>query len=674
MDINEFYHDLQQQIEITANAESQFIENQFAEIFAGHVEDAGELDGFDNCYVKSRGIKVNGYFLDEADGVLNLITCDIRSSDNPESLTNTELTSQFRRLTTFFQKAYSGEIQDKLEETSNAYELADLIFHNRASLHRVRLFLFSNAKLMANHKPISDVQIDDVSLSHSIWDLSRLHRLATSRSEREDILLDLSEFGVQLPCLPGPDSDCQSWMSIIPGEFLARLYDLYGSRLLEQNVRNFLQLRSKVNKGIRTTLLHDPSMFLAYNNGISVTVEEIETVKDEQGTQITRLKNFQIVNGGQTTASIYSAWKKDKVNLDPISVQMKITQIDSANVTDIVPLISRYSNSQNKISEADFFSNHPFHQRIHEFSQRLWAPPIADAQTETKWFYERTRGQYLDQQAYLTPAAKRAFKLEYPRSQMFVKTDLAKYENSWSLKPHIVSLGAQKNFARFADDIARRWESDDSQFSELYFHELIARAILFKSVEKIVSAATWYSGGYRANIVTYSVAWLFHYLTNNRKSLDFEKIWKHQSLSPGLEKTVAKIAMHAHQWLTNTPPQISNVTEYAKREFCWKGFAEERIEPGDIAINDWTISTQTRDKRVSEAKKEQKVDGRINAQTDVVQRGPEYWATVLERSKDSDEVIEKEIGILKIAVQIPRKIPTERQSKVLLDVASKLLM
>lgn len=674
IDISEFYEDLKRQIDIGADAGNQFVENQFSELYADYVMDAGDLDGFENCYVKLSGTKVNGYYFAGEDGVLNLITCDFRNRSDIKSLTNTDIASNFKRLASFFEKSFQGSLLEKLEETSDAYELVDLIHHFRESIFRVRLFLFSDATLSKQFKQIPDADVAGVNVTHSIWDLGRLHKLALSSSEREDIEIDIDKTGYSLPCLSGPEiSDvCQSWMSIMPGEFLAQLYDDYGSRLLEQNVRNFLQVRSKVNKGIRNTLINEPEMFLAYNNGISATAEEIETISSSTGTQIRRMKNFQIVNGGQTTASIYSAWKRDNTDLSHIQVQMKITRIAPDRVTDVVPLISRYSNSQNPVSEADFFSNHPFHVRIQEHSQRIWAPPLPDSQTQTKWFYERTRGQYLDQQAYLTTAKKRQFKLEYPRNQMFSKTDLAKYLNSWAMKPHQVSQGAQKNFAKFADEIAKQWEKDNSVFSEIYFRELIAKAILFKSTEKIVSSAEWYQGGYRANIVTYAIAWLAFRLIKDGEEIDFQKIWKLQELPASLKKVVAIISESACDWLTKTPSQISNVTEYAKREFCWNNYTEVSIDLGDLTKQDWTVSKKMQDTLRKDAGKQQNIDNQINAQIEVYNRGADYWKAVAAKGLEMQELSPREMSILAIAARLPSKNVSERQSKILLDIAKRL--
>ncbi|MBP21319.1 AIPR family protein [Alcanivorax sp. IL3] len=676
IEIQEFYEDLKSQLDIAAGSEGQFLENQFSDYYSEYVMGSGDLDGFENCYIKMRGVKVNGYFFSGDDGVLNLITSDFRNTNNIESLTNTDISEGFKRLASFYDQSSNGRMLDKLEETSDAYELADLIFDLRDSILRVRLFVFSDAVLTKQFKQIPDKNLGGVLVTHSIWDLGRLHRLALSSREREDIEINIGESGYSIHCLPGPQvSDaCKSWVSILPGEYLAKLYDFYGARLLEQNVRNFLQVRSKVNKGIRNTLLNEPEMFLAYNNGISATAEEVYTESSTEGTSIVRLKNFQIVNGGQTTASIYSAWKRDKVDLSNIQVQMKVTQIAPERVTEVVPLISRYSNSQNPVSEADFFSNHPFHVRIQELSQRIWAPPLPDSQTQTKWFYERTRGQYLDQQAYLTASKKKQFKMEYPRAQMFSKTDLAKYLNSWAMKPHVVSLGAQKNFARFANDIAVQWEKDDTVFSESYYRDLVSKAIIFKSTERIVSSAPWYQGGYRANIVTYAIALIASRLGREGLEADFNKIWSHQGITNSLGDIIARIAEKACDWLTDTPSQISNVTEYAKREFCWKNFEGSDVVIDALGDQDWVLSKGSANERRQNAKRQQRIDNQINAQIEVYNRGAEFWKSVAERGLKMEDLTPKEMDILAIATQIPAKNVSEKQSKLLLEIARRLGM
>lgn len=100
---------------------------------------------------------------------------------------------------------------------------------------------------------------------------------------RETIEIDFQEkYNLTVPCIENSASEKYSvYLAIISGELLAALYDEYRDRLLEKNVRSFLQVKGAVNKGIRDTLRDEPEMFLAYNNGISVTAEGVEIVRDE---------------------------------------------------------------------------------------------------------------------------------------------------------------------------------------------------------------------------------------------------------------------------------------------------------------------------------------------------------------------------------------------------------
>ena len=218
--------------------------------------------------------------------------------------------------------------------------------------------------------------------------------------------------------LPYLASQCRTTASptthispIFSGDTLYELYEAYGPRILEYNVRAFLQTRGKVNRGIRETIRDHPGHFMAYNNGISVTADEVRTSTLNGGTTITGFKGLQIVNGGQTTASIHRARKRDRFDLSRVQVPAKVTRLPPENVEKMVPRISRFANTQNVIQEADFSSNEPFHIAIERLSQRTWAPG-----ERTRWFYERSRGQY--QTAIniegSTPARLRAFRERTP--------------------------------------------------------------------------------------------------------------------------------------------------------------------------------------------------------------------------------------------------------------------
>lgn len=562
----------------TGDEESgSFREDEFTRLMIEYLTDAGELEDGYVCYHTAHGIKVNGYNIQEDEGRLDLFVSVYTQEVPPSTVRKDDVETAFRRLMGFFNKTLKGYHQS-IEEASSAFDLAQLIYCVKAQLNRVRLFLFTDGFTTVQVK--QDLVIDSVTFSFNIWDIQRTHRCISSGQRREAIEIDLeAKYGTTIPCLPMPSSasaDYNACLVILPGEILYKLYAEYGSRLLERNVRSFLQARGRVNKGIRKTILEEPHRFLAYNNGISATAEAVQFVDlPEGGKGICWIRDFQIVNGGQTTASIYHAARKDKADISGIYVQAKLTIVDQEQVDEIVPLISRYANNQNKVSDADFSANDPFHIKVEELSRTIWAPAVDGTQRQTRWFYERARGQYLDaKNRELSAAKQKQFVNAHPSNQKFTKTDLAKYENTWNQLPHFVSLGAQKNFCKFTDRLAER---GGFEVEETYFKRLIAKAILFKRAEKLVQAEQF--GGYRANIVTYSLAYLSR-LTAQRIELD--TIWKEQNVSLILQKAIILVSRQVHQVITN-PPAGGNVTEWCKKETCWRRIRELEIDLPDLS-------------------------------------------------------------------------------------------
>ena len=559
---------LQEVIAASDNEESgEFRINEFSRVAADYLIEAGEIDDIHVCYHKSRGMQVNGYNLSQDEDCLDLFVTIFNQQCPPVSVTKTQAEAAFRQADGVLRKAIAGH-HKSLEESSEVYDMFQRIFELRDQLTRVRIYLLTDG--IVNSESIAPETAADISIAFHVWDIRRIYRFASSGKKFETIEIDFEEeFDTTIPCLSmvDPDSDYQGYLAVIPGHVLAGVYDKYGPRLLERNVRSFLQARGNVNKGIRKTILEEPHRFFAYNNGISATADEIEFADDTNGhVQIRKVRNLQIVNGGQTTASLYHTAKKDKASLKGIYVQAKLSVIPPDQIDGIVPLISRYANSQNKVSDADFYSNDPFHVRIEELSRTIWAPAVDGTNKQTKWFYERARGQYVDAKAKET--RKHQFESMWPNSQKFTKTDLAKYENTWMQLPHQVSLGAQKNFNHFS---IRLQERGKFEIDNEYFEHLIAKEILFKRAEKLIGNLNY--GGYRANIVTYTLAWLSHH-TSQRINLD--DIWRKQAISPALQSAICEVSVPVHKIITN-PPNARNVTEWCKRKECWDAICKQEV-------------------------------------------------------------------------------------------------
>lgn len=677
-DIEEFFHDFRQDLLSGAEASEDFLEAEFALSATRELEESGAIEGFDACHYKApRGMRVDGYWLND-DGIsIDLFIADFANREELESLTRSDVDALFKRIENFFTGCALKGLYSELEETSLGYGLAREISSRATTFAKVNFYLLSERLLSQTLQAIEDKPYQGWTFTYNIWDISRLHRIRTSRGAKEEVVIDFEAmFGQGIPCLPAhiKSADYESYLMVMPATILGELYGKYGDRLLEQNVRCFLQARGKVNKGIRSTILTDPEMFFAYNNGITATAHEVITEPKADGIYIKVIKDLQVVNGGQTTASLFHTSRKDKASLEKIFVQMKLSVVDSEKGEEVIPRISEYANTQNKVNAADFFSNHPFHIRMEEFSRRLWAPPQQGALRESKWFYERARGQYSDAQAKVSKAEKKKFLAEFPSSQMFSKTDLAKFENVWDEKPTHVNLGAQKNFAQYAKRIGQEWAKNPDNFNELYYKRAIAKAILFRKTEKIVSVQPWYSGGYRANIVAYTLALLSRLCADMDKSFDFMKVWETQDITDLMRDAIEITAKVVFDSIMTPMAGISNISEWCKKEACWDRLQLNAGELKSLLPKPFLNSLVSKEDIVDEVKsatKVQKIDNGIEAQKKVMRIPAAKWRQIMADGNKKNIFSPKEMGIIQVASQMPAKIPSEKQSIILIDVLAK---
>jgi hypothetical protein len=668
LDIDEFHHELFQDVISSADTGGHYVEDAFFDYFCEYLIDAGELETGDRVqYLGPRGLRVDGYGGDplNAEGVLSLIVTDFSQSPDVTTLTASDMDAIFSRLFNFLSRTRDASFRNGLEETSPVFGLADLIAQRWPGILKVRLFLVSNRVLSSRVDGRDAGELAGVPVTYSVWDLSRLHRFRTAGSGREDILIDLAnDFGGPIPALSAQvsDADYEAYMLVVPGVQLAAIYDRWGPRLLERNVRVFLQARGSVNKGIRNTIDNEPDMFFAYNNGVTATAEAVETQRDGDGLAVTLLRNFQIVNGGQTTASIHAAGRRKSVDLSSVFVQMKLCVVDRTQAMDVVPRISEYANSQNRINAADFFANHPFHVRMQDFSRRIFAPSPDGTFRESKWFYERARGQYQDARALLSNAQKRRFDLEYLRTQLISKTDLAKVLNAWSGHPDIVSRGSQKNFGEFARGIGTEWTDHPDTFNETYYRHAIAMAIVFRETERLVSEQDWYQGGgIRSRVVPYAIAKLAHDAEARGGYIDFERIWRAQALPDDLRLALTVVSKAVHDVIVDSAAENPNPLEWAKQPACWSRVRTLGVDWPAGWLDTLLTSVQERERRRAGVKDQRVLNG-IEAQTVVVGAGGEFWRRAKEYGATRELLTPTEASILDVAASVPVRIPSERQS------------
>lgn len=535
----ELESDVTSESQPSGGSPADFREQAFTRLVADELESSGILESPVACHYESgRGsgiIKASGYSVPDEDSRLDLLITiyDPGPHESVPSLVASDVDRAFNKLERFLSRALDG-LHKQLDPALPERYMAERICGIRENTDRINFLLITNCRLAVRREKQRSTDVCGFAASYDVWDVERLRRLRESGASYEALNVELrSQAGGGLPCvkLDGNSSGYHTCIAIFPGKLLHDLYEEHGSRLLELNVRSYLQAKGKINKGILETLRSDPVDFMAYNNGITVVAEEIVFGPLTSGTEgIVELRGMQIVNGGQTTASIHRAAKDFQADLSRVYVQGKIVAVDPARFNEVVPYIARYANSQNKVTDPDLQANHRYHVGIERAAKREWAP----GQT-SKWFYERARGSYQTAKGReaRTDARRREFERRFPQNQCFTKEDLARYENTWRGLPHVVNRGRQKNFTHFMTlvktelgELPENWEPSTEEY-----RRMIGRAILFRDVQRLVAKLPEISA-YRINIVIYTVAMLAE---RTARRIDLDAIWQRQRISPTTE-------------------------------------------------------------------------------------------------------------------------------------------
>ncbi|MFK4536374.1 hypothetical protein ABIA00_004557 [Bradyrhizobium ottawaense] len=552
------------EVEEALSKDEPFSQEIFTQLILERLEDAGHLEGtfplFQQGRIKNAMYRIDGYTFDEERSRLELFTTIYREDLPPGRIPAAEVTKAFERALRFVNACVEGLAAQLEPSNSDASDLARLIEAQARTLGSVRIILLTNGVV---DKSAGSTDWRDRKVEFDTYDIIRLQRILGEGETRADIAADLEALtGSPVPCLhvPSQAGEYDAYLSVLPGEALSRIYDRYGVRLLELNVRAFLGLqgRKSVNAELRRTIADRPSMFLAYNNGIVATVDDLEIVNDSAGRpSIRSLKGLQIVNGGQTTASLHRARRKESLNLGTVAVPIKIIKVGGADLGEMVASISRAANRQNTVQLADFSAGDPFHQQIEEIANNTW---LDDG--KGRWFYERARGSYMaaEQKAAYRKSDQQSFRAQTPKQRRLSKLDVARYLTAWDGLPYRVCLGGQKNFQHF---MQRMKDSAPPPPDTAWFKRLVAKAIFYRAVEKKIRAMKF--PAYGAQITAYVVSGLAQ-KTGGR--VDFERLWSSQAASPELEFLVEAWAPQIDSLLRQSAGQ-KNPSEWFKKEECW---------------------------------------------------------------------------------------------------------
>ena len=674
------FEDVRNEIRIEAAGSTALEFEAFGRVFARRLEEAEQVFDLNVEALRCKGprgklLELLGYAEDVTDNSLTLLAGKYFGEDS--TLTLTEAWESLGRATAFIESASDGWLTNNLEPASREAEYAGY-FNERlrsGAVAKIRVILITDGVMSDRIRTIESGLTAEIKTTYEIWDQRRILDVAEAETRSEDIEIDFTKwFPEGLPCLIAGQSDSSlpSYLAVLPAKVLVEIFSEHGSLLLESNVRTFLSARGAVNRGIQETLRDAPDRFLAYNNGLTTTAMSVEVEGGSQGAHLKAIRGWQIVNGGQTTASIahYIRGGKDR-SVDGVSVQMKLVVVDPADASGVVHAVAKYANSQNKVSGADLFSTHDFHIRMEQISRRLRAPAKEGQQYQTGWFYERARGQWEnDRTARGGLAEQRKFELEYPRGQRITKTDWAKYAYCWGKKPHLVSKGAQSLFADYAVAVDKQWEDDDSRFSEGYFRNNIGKAIMYEELRATVLRQGWYreSPGYLANIVAYAISRFSLQIDNQfgGAKFDFGAVWNRQSLSALTLNALLEMAHAAQQHLTDEARPQANVTQWAKQQACWERFSKIRLMlPNEIEhelVTAEDATTQAKDDR-----KQQAMDTGFAAIQRVMAVAGPVWENVYRQRGLSPMETD-----LVNAFGLSNGVPSERQAGVLLRLLDRM--
>lgn len=627
-----------------------------------------------------KSMKVDSYSVDKVTNTVNLLIADF--NDGPiQNITNEVKNNCSQLMLNYFENVLKGFFKGT-EQSAPYTQAAFDISRNIESINKLHLFLISTNKISERVKDLTlqpfTFQGKFFKVILDVIDFERIYKTRAESFEKEQIVIETNDYGIEgVPCIKaqiGTDK-YDSYLAVLPGEFLADIYDDYSSRLLESNVRSFLSFRGGINKGIRGTILNSRDKFFTYNNGISATAKEIECEFVEgKGLLIKKFVDLQIINGGQTTASLASTRIKDKASLSNIFVQMKLTVVKE-NDPEFVRNIAKFANSQNKVTSADLNSNHPYYTKIEEFSRKIYAPSVNGNPYQELWFFERARGQYEQPMIKMTTKKQRDdYQRIRPKDKKFTKTDLAKYINSANMQPYYVSWGADVNSTRFQEQMEKEWDKDSSVFNEFYYKELIGKAIIYKSLERIISKQEWYieNRAYRPQLVTYAFAKFVYEVKQKNYDIDYKDIWDHQAIPPAMETELAMIAKLAFDNI-NGNREIANIGTYCKSKSCWERLQKTAYTLSS-SIYDCLINPEEREINATRAKKEQRNNNRLDSAISIFNSGTLYWDNLIEKATSQRVLNYKEVELLEAAKKstIIGKLVSDKQAVLIMAIVDKL--
>lgn len=632
-----FQTEFMDMVRSTAQENNTTVETELTRSFIEYIVDNGETLAPDLCYCVSTPeterlagrYKLNAFDYSEENGMLDLFGTIYYDGQAP-TLPKSTAQRMVNELTLFFKNSCEGKVAKSYyrQNEPDVADVMDMIQNQVQSgrLTQVRFFVISNG-YAPEVLEIEDAELEvigkKVSTEYHFWDMNEIQKIENIRQNNKEIKIDLrDEYQTSLECIQVQDEEnnITSYLAIMPALTLAKIYDRHKVRLIDKNVRNFLGGKVKVNKVMANTLIEKPNLFFNFNNGISSTAKEVYTCTDEGKTYITGFRDWSIVNGGQTTSTIYTMYKKSKENLPLLQkayVAIKVSEVKPSvenELPHLVPDIARFANSQTSIKESDLSANAPYMIEMQDQSRKCWTPSVVP----TLWYFERLRGQFLTDKALegsLTSKKAKKFEMLRPQSQRFNKTDIAKIEMAWLQKPFISCKGAEVCFDKYWDYLKT---NGMPSVDEKYYQNLVAKMIIYNYIHRFLRESG--NKGYAAILCSYSLALLS---LRSQGRVDLGYIWSHQSLQPDLKDVLKEFCREISDYLTliGTQGTKNPQTESKKVDF-WNNIQNKTLS---ITIPESVLVTNEEEVVVT-ASQQADIDGSI-------EWGVENWRNLAKWTK-----------------------------------------
>jgi hypothetical protein len=650
-------------------------ESNFIESTLPYILDSKKIDNddFTNVYYKAlignQHCKVNGYSVNETGERLYLYIVnenELFSENNLIINRKEEYDSIFKQATNFINKSIKGHLRD-IQDIGDVNVLINLLSssYGLEKFDVIEVFLLSptiSAENRGNEGPqpkrfefkeetikvkFGEKQIEkEITIFKSLIDLNLLYNIYITKGGREELIINFkNDFNYPIEVIKAAEEDSfESYLCVLPATVLSKLYFKYSSRLLEKNVRSFLQFKG-ANKGMRNTLINTPEKFIAFNNGLTITASGIKVSCLNDKCYIDELTDFQIVNGGQTTASIYFT-EKDGIDISKVKIMAKINVVTTASeevLDELISNISLYSNTQTKVSSVDLKSRNPQIAKIKALSDSIITP------SGHKWFFEKSKGEFNTKLKIAgTGAAKNRIEKEYPKEFRFTKEVLGKCYCSWGDEPHLVKKGGEAIFAKFISNITTDNEKKKISIDRFFYEMLISKIILFRGLEKIHGEKSNAIGQLRSAVVPYTISVLYTMTEGDKKNqntFNFSKLWNSEGINNDLESYL-KSLMTLINNLIKKYATSDDFGENSKKAELWDSIINSQEINNFRKSNDtlqilekYSISKKDIEKKLSTIRFDVDFNQLIDS-VEIISKSKSYYSTI--RSKLWDVLSDNE--------------------------------